>query len=990
MKKKKSIRSELQKLLRPDKERKIKPAADEQVESNPEVQGQPEGEHKIILAPEEQEETKTERIEEIPVKEQQIILAPEEQEETKTEKIEEILLKEQQKLETESSAELEKKELTEPEILEQTELLKYEPAELQIDTPVRLRLKKQIDLSIDKNAEPQIEMYTNAGINTSICLKEQAYLNFSKMIMGKYGFGRLKNTFSKLIFRLYQMLLKDEEINANVEGDTIIKNYSNYYSTNKSVLNLITRSLGSNNSKSNKELNVPFYILKNSQSISRNHSGNKQEYEKEVIKLMYRVFSQGEQISGYVGEHGKLPGFRETSIINTLKIVNSAKILYENNNEYLVNKVYQNSNELHSTEVIEKQLIESKNRETLIDRVSKITQINSEPKWMLLKPKTAENQINTLDPQVKLNNESNTFSSDISYKSGTKLLYDNNQQSELRALVPEFSKSFGFEKQNLSNRTSIGSDIGRIKQSNSGSTNRAINRDINGSSNRVINRDVNGSINVLRNRAADGNDIENSNQATNVNINVNTTANTNEIIHRATSTSTIAIQNEIINKTTNISTNGSFSQTLNVINNQSTNEAKQGIINLIINRTINGATNGSSNKNITNNIITNRIANGVVNRTINGNSSGIINRTINGNFNGIINRTTTENSSEIINRTTNGSSDEIINRTTNGNSSGIINRTTNGNSGEIINGATNGNSSVIINRTTNGNSSEITNRTTNGNSSGIINRTTNGNSSGITNRTTNGNSSGNINRTINGNSSGIINRTTNIIANTIQNRLENNEKTSRDPQLLLINNNYTPDSKQVELIATPLERDEKVENRQQHTANEDSKQSEILIHTTVANKVYTTKTRGLLKSALIQADGAISKIIRSFSNNQKVESIEGKASKKNIYQDGTRLIQAEVRQDRYSNGISNNTGKQLIDGSLIHCNPHIKETPRATEEENKNVMKADNQVSAKSVTSSKSNRINNLELEEVNQIADKVLKIIEKKIAIQKDRRGLR
>ena len=75
---------------------------------------------------------------------------------------------------------------------------------------------------------------------------------------------------------------------------------------------------------------------------------------------------------------------------------------------------------------------------------------------------------------------------------------------------------------------------------------------------------------------------------------------------------------------------------------------------------------------------------------------------------------------------------------------------------------------------------------------------------------------------------------------------------------------------------------------------------------------------------------------------------------------------------------------------MIHCNPHVKETPRATEEENKNVMKADNQVSAKSVTSSKSNRINNLEVEEVNQIADKVLKIIEKKIAIQKDRRGIR
>ncbi len=779
MKKKRNIRSEIQKLLRPDKAKKIN---EEQIKSAAEEQA--EAEKKAILA-------SGERL--VPKNEVQTDLQKNEHAEPDAEEMAELQPEEQAGLDAEKIAEVRQEE----------------QVELQIENNIKLGIKN-IRPSTVKNTRYELYIQIKPEINTSIVLKNQLYVNFTKIIIGKYGFERLNSTFSKLIFRQYQMMLKEDRIDANTEGNRIIKNYTSFFNMNKSVFNLIAQSTASTNTKSNKEVRVPFYILKNSQLNIGNVSSNGLEYEKEALKLLPKSLSKGEQISSKSKE--------ETSINSLEKNVGTISNFYN----------------LHHTQKAQENLIEPQKEEILNNTVDRITRIISEPISLLLESQAIEKRIETLATKIQMKNSVTYILSDKANKPAAKLQYDSNQPSQLRALIPELSRSISFEKRSLSNRTSIGSNIEIINISKIGSTNRNNNKD--------IIKSVNGvniwTINQKDNGSSDRTDNTGNNIITN--------------IYR--------------NGITNLAINKPINETINLAINKTNNE----IINSAINRTINETTNGSSNKNIRNNIITNRFENGVLNTIINRNSNGV------------------------------------------------------------------------------------------------------------------------LNTTINSNSNGFINKTVNIITNKVTNRFENIEETNRYPQFSLMKNSQANNDLQ-ELKPTELESAEKVEVEQQKSASEDIKQSEIILHTTLTKKDYTPKTKELLRSALIQADGAISKIIKNFSNKRNAEVDEETAYKKNNYQNRISLIPAEIKQATTLKGTSNFTGTQLEDSSLIFCKPHIKETSIATEEAHKNIIKNNEQVFAKSVTSSKpQSKYNQIEVEEVNQIAEKVFKIIEKRIAIQKDRRGLR
>ena len=812
MKKKRNIRSEIQKLLRPDKAKKIN---EEQTKSAAEEQA--ELEKKVILAEDERLEPKNEVQSELPKNEYAEHEADEETE-VQLEKQTEHEADEEAEEQREKQAEHEADEETEVKLEKQTEPEAEEKTQAKPEKQAQpeLHIKNNIKLGI-KNIMPSSAQYTKyeryiqikSEMNTSIMLKNQSYFNFTNMIMGKYGFERLNSTFSKLIFRQFQMILREDRPEANTESDRIIKNYTNFFNINKSVFNIIAQSIVSTNTKSYKEVRVPFYILKNSQLNSGNASSNGVEYEKEALKLLPKSSSKGDQISRNSKE--------EKSINSLEKNVGTVSNFYN----------------LHYTQKTQEKLIETQKGEILNNTVDRITRIISQPISLLLEAQAVEKRIETLATKIQMNSATN-ISSDKANKPATKLLYDSKQPSKLRALIPESSRSISFEERSLSDRTSIGSNIEIINLSKIGSINRNTNKDINRSENRVdiftICEKDNGS----------------SDRAENAGNNTLTNYYKNEVTNLAI--------NRPINETTNLAINRPINK----------------IINLAINRTNNQTTNGSSNKNIRNNIVTNRIGNGVLNTTINKNSNGV------------------------------------------------------------------------------------------------------------------------LNTTINNNSNGFINKTVNIITNKVTNRLENTEETNRYPQVALMKNSFANNEMQ-ELKPTELESTEKVEEGNQKSASEDIKQSEIILHTTLTKKDYTPKTKELLKSALVETDGAISRIIKSISNKQNAEGEEKTAYKKSNYQNRTSLIPAEIKQATKLKGTSNFTGKQLEDSSLIFCKPPVKETPIATEETHKNINRNDEHVFAKSVTSSKPQRkYNQIEVEEVNLIAERVFKMIEKRIAIQKDRRGLR
>ena len=82
---------------------------------------------------------------------------------------------------------------------------------------------------------------------------------------------------------------------------------------------------------------------------------------------------------------------------------------------------------------------------------------------------------------------------------------------------------------------------------------------------------------------------------------------------------------------------------------------------------------------------------------------------------------------------------------------------------------------------------------------------------------------------------------------------------------------------------------------------------------------------------------------------------------------------------------------------MVFYKPQIKENKNKNEvkaeemQVPKDVMVSNKEVSAKMSNHSKSSRkTNSIEPEEINLLADKVYKMIEKRFSIQKDRRGLR
>jgi hypothetical protein len=167
---------------------------------------------------------------------------------------------------------------------------------------------------------------------------------------------------------------------------------------------------------------------------------------------------------------------------------------------------------------------------------------------------------------------------------------------------------------------------------------------------------------------------------------------------------------------------------------------------------------------------------------------------------------------------------------------------------------------------------------------------------------------------------------------------------------------------------------------------------------TLTKKSIATKTQCFIKDALVQADGAISKVIKKLSPKKVDIYFQKRPTERNIYNDSTELIPAQAVQLKKTKGAKPEQKQKMKsflskndDGSLILCKPRVGEAAVEAEQIHSDVMASKQGVFAKAVSISKPDKsINDLGNEEVNIIAEKVLKVLEKRMAIQKDRRGLR
>ena len=282
-----------------------------------------------------------------------------------------------------------------------------------------------------------------------------------------------------------------------------------------------------------------------------------------------------------------------------------------------------------------------------------------------------------------------------------------------------------------------------------------------------------------------------------------------------------------------------------------------------------------------------------------------------------------------------------------------------------------------INENTNGKANGNTNGKANGNTNGKAKGNDNGKANGYINGKANGYINGNINRYTNGITNGYINGNTNEITDGITSEITNilikNVMNNRSPQI-----SFGESAK----VDTVLQNEESSE-----IEKENIQHGEMILHTSVTKsetkKGFTPKTHGFLKSALIQADGAISRILKNLYKKQKTSDFDNGFSTKNIYQSRLELVPAtkkkEIKKQKHE------------DGNLILCKPDIKETVVGTEQTSNDVLPSDKEVYAKAVTSSRLHKsINEIDTEEVNLLAERILKILEKKLVIQKERRGLR
>ncbi|QNU65809.1 hypothetical protein EHE19_012965 [Ruminiclostridium herbifermentans] len=736
---------------------------EEEAEAQSENQAEPEAEEKAEAQSENQAE---------PEAEEKAEAQSENQEKLEAEEEAEAQSENQAELEAEEEAEAQPENQAEPEAEGKAEVQPRKHTELQIESNIKLGIKNIRQSSV-KNIKYGCCIQIKPEMNTSIVLKNQPYVNFSKMIMGKYGFERLDSTFSKLIFRQFQMMLREDRSEANVENSRIVNNYNSFFYINKPVFNILSQSIALTSVKSNKEISFPFYIIKHSHLNSGNESSNGLKYEKETLKFLPKSILKGEQISR---------NSKEEKMINSLE--KSASTI-------------SNFYNLHYMQKAQEKFIESKKEEILDNPADRITKIISEPINILSGAQAFEKRIETLATKIQMNNSVTNISYEKAIKPAVKLLFDSNHPSKLRALIPESSRSINLEGRSLSNRTSIGSSTKIINISKIDITNRNTNADINRSVNRV-----------------DGWTINEKNY-----VSSNGPKNAGNLI----------ITNVFKNGITNLAINRPINETTNLTVNRPNNE----IINLAINKINNQASNGSSIKTIKNNFITNKVLY----------------------------------------------------------------------------------------------------------------------------------------------------------------RLENIDESNRYPQIPLMKNSHA-NNESFELKPTEVESAERVKQKIQEIqeiAIEDIKKSEIILRTTLAKKDSNLKTKELLKSTLVQADSAISRLIKNYSNKQNAEDEEETANKINNYQNRTRLIPAEIKQATKLNGISNFTGNLLEDSNLIFYKPPVKEKSKETQEAQKVININDEKVFAKTVTSVKpQSKYSQIEVEEVNLIADRVFRIIEKRIAIQKDRRGLR
>jgi hypothetical protein len=176
-------------------------------------------------------------------------------------------------------------------------------------------------------------------------------------------------------------------------------------------------------------------------------------------------------------------------------------------------------------------------------------------------------------------------------------------------------------------------------------------------------------------------------------------------------------------------------------------------------------------------------------------------------------------------------------------------------------------------------------------------------------------------------------------------------------------------------------------------------QKEVLLKTSATKQTLikntATETRHeLIKYAFTQADGAISKIIKGFFNKR---SNEKSAARENIYKNSTKLVPAGINRVVQTKAEEEErlNIQDLITQSnynnLTLLKPNIQSSVSKPEQE-KDSNDSSREFSAATVSPVKAKKvsINDIETYEVNLLADKIFKILEKRISIQKDRRGLR
>ena len=171
---------------------------------------------------------------------------------------------------------------------------------------------------------------------------------------------------------------------------------------------------------------------------------------------------------------------------------------------------------------------------------------------------------------------------------------------------------------------------------------------------------------------------------------------------------------------------------------------------------------------------------------------------------------------------------------------------------------------------------------------------------------------------------------------------------------------------------------------------EDFLQSEIILHTSMKKEGLKLKNLKVLRSNSLQEDRRIFKIN---------ELSRGNFEKDMYSQNLGELIPARgIKDGNIATEFRTAEKEELIgltdkpqDRSLVFYRPQKNETAEKRNVEPKDVLKSEKEVYAKVTRSSKPrNDFSDIGAEEVNMLAERVSKILEKRMTIQKDRRGMR